>query len=36
MSKMIMDHMGGGIVIRNIEEGAEALLMLPLASKFAA
>jgi signal transduction histidine kinase len=31
MSKMIMDHMGGGITIRNAEDGAEVLLTLPLA-----
>ncbi len=32
MSKMIMDHMDGDIVIRNIEGGAEVLISLPLAS----
>jgi len=31
MSKMIMDDMGGDIVIRNIEGGAEVLISLPLA-----
>jgi signal transduction histidine kinase len=30
MSKMIMNHMGGGITIRNVEGGAEVLLKLPL------
>ena len=30
MSKMIMDHMDGGISLRNIEGGAEVLLTLPL------
>jgi signal transduction histidine kinase len=32
MSKMIMDNMGGGIAIRNIEGGAEVLLTMPLAN----
>ena len=31
MSKMIMDNMGGDIVIRNVEGGAEMRLTLPLA-----
>jgi signal transduction histidine kinase len=35
MSKMIMDHMEGGIVIRNVEDGTEVLLTLPLASNLA-
>ena len=30
MSKMIMDKMGGGITIRNVEGGAEVLISLPL------
>ncbi len=35
MSKMIMDHMGGDITIRNVEGGVEVLLTLPLASNSA-
>lgn len=31
MSKMIMDNMGGDISIRNVEDGAEVLITLPLA-----
>ena len=36
MSKMIMDHMDGEITIRNVEGGAEVLLVLPLARELAA
>jgi len=32
MSKMIMDHMDGQIIIRNVDGGAEMLITLPLAS----
>ncbi len=35
MSKMIMKNMGGNITIRNVEDGAEALLTLSLASNAA-
>jgi signal transduction histidine kinase len=32
MSKMIMDNMGGDIAIRNIEDGAEVSIRVPLVS----
>lgn len=35
MSKMIMDQMGGDIIIRNIEGGTEVLITLPLAANAA-
>ena len=33
MSKMIMDNMGGGIAVQNVNGGAEVLLALPLATE---
>ena len=36
MSKMIMDNMGGNIIVHNVEEGVEASIRVPLASRLGA